>query len=169
MKIGKELALEAKKKGICRSWFEEMKDLTDKKKLVAIYLRGIDFCLANDYPDNDYIRHNFRGVMEPMGVHLDEHVSLSDPRKAVLLGDCKGSISIKGYAVSEIFLKHASEVTIKAEGHSFVMIDMFDNTKLLVIASDDAKICVNRYGGSVKIETLGNAKIKVIEKHKKTY
>ena len=75
MKIGKELALIAKKKGICQEWFDQMKTLDDKDRLLEMYVRGIDFCLSNDFPTNDYIRENFVGRMEEYGVHLDESLN----------------------------------------------------------------------------------------------
>ena len=49
------------------------------------------------------------------------------------------------------------------------MIDMFDDSKLHVIASADSKVCVNHYGGTLKTESSERAVIKIIEKYKKTY
>ena len=34
MKLGKELALIAKRKGICQEWFNQMKTLDNKEKLL---------------------------------------------------------------------------------------------------------------------------------------
>lgn len=169
MKIGKELAIAAKKKGICKEWFNSMKVLEDKDALIEMYVKGIDFCLANDFPSNDYIRTNFTGKMEAYGVHLDESLNTANDRRVVALGRCLGRIEVNGFSVSEIFVKHESDLLIVAKGNSFVMIDMFDNSKLHVIASADAKVCVNHYGGDLKTESCEDAIIKVIEKNKKSY
>lgn len=170
MKLGKELALIAKRKGICQEWFNQMKTLDNKEKLLEMYVRGIDFCLSNDFPTNDYIREHFVGTMEEYGVHLDESLNTANDRRVVALGRCLGRVEINNFGVSEIFVKHESRLVVIAKGNSFVMIDMFDNSKLHVIASADSKVCVNRYGGgTLKTESSERAVIKVIEKHKNTY
>lgn len=170
MKLGKELALIAKRKGICQEWFNQMKTLDNKEKLLEMYVRGIDFCLSNDFPTNDYIREHFVGTMEEYGVHLDESLNTANDRRVVALGRCLGRVEINNFGVSEIFVKHESDLVVIAKGNSFVMIDMFDNSKLHVIASADSKVCVNRYGGgTLKTESSERAVIKVIEKHKNTY
>lgn len=169
MKIGKELANAAKKKGICKEWFNNMKGLDDKEALIEMYVKGIDFCLANDFPSNDYIRTNFAGKMEAYGVHLDEFLNTVNDRRVVALGNCLGRIEVNRFGVSEVFVKHESDLVIVAKDNSFVMIDMFDSTKLKVIASEDAKVCINHYGGDLITEKSDDAIVKVIQKNKKTY
>lgn len=169
MKLGKELALEAQRNGICSEWFDAMKNLTDKKALLEMYVKGIDFCLSNNYPSNDYIREHFKGEMEPFGVHLDEALLLQNPRTVVALGKCSGSIKVDEFTVSEVFIKHQSDLTIKAKGNSFVMVDIFDDAKVYVLAADESKVCINRYGGDVSYDTRDNGIVKIKEKNKKTY
>lgn len=169
MNIGKELALAAKKYGLCEEWFDEMKPLKDKGKLLDMYVRGIDFCLANDYPSNDYIRKHFKGEMEAFGVHLDDSIEALNPERIIALGESSGRIVVDSYNVCEVFVKHSSCMTIEAKGHSFVMIDVFDDTRLNVTGSEEAKVCVNRYGGEISFNQEGNSRIKIVEKHKKTY
>ena len=60
MKLSKELARQAKAKGICAPWHAQLLTLQDKEAMVDMYLKGIDFCLANDYPKNDFIRTHFK-------------------------------------------------------------------------------------------------------------
>lgn len=172
MKIAKELAKEAKRKGICQEWHSELKTLEDKKELLAMYVKGIDFCLSNDYPNNEYIRTNFKGMMEEFGVFLDDSIDLTNPERCVSLGSTKGRIEINAFGVCEVFAKNDSELIIIAKGDAFVMIDLFDNAVIHIHAQDRAKICVNRYGGSLVSSPISpddTARVKVIEKHKKTY
>lgn len=168
-RVTKELAKEAKKNGICTEWYYQLRTLEDKEKLIEMYLKGIDFCLLHDYPSNDFIRVNFKGIMEKYGVHLDEEININNERKVVALGKCSGIVKVDQYTISEVFLKHDSELNISAEGQSFIMIDMFDNTKLRVDTYDNAKVCINRYGGEIEFHSLGNSVVKVKEKNKKTY
>ena len=170
MKLSKELARQAKKFGICQEWHSELRGLDDKKAMIEMYLKGIDFCLSYDYPNNEFIRTNFKGVMEEFGVFLDDSIDLVNVPKCVVLGQTKGSIEINNFNVSEIFVKHDSELTIIAKGDSFVMIDLFDNAIIHVHIHDRAKVCVNRYGNSIiDHKEADSGMVKIIEKHKKTY
>jgi hypothetical protein len=170
MELSKELAKEAKKKGICEPWYKELKTLEDKRAMVRMYLKGIDFCLANDYPSNDYIRQNFGDMMNEFGVFLDDNIDLVDVPKCVALGATKGRVEIDKFSVSEIFIKHESALNVVAKDNAFVMIDVFDNAVVMVYAQDNAKVCVNKYGNAtIHSNNTGSAMVKVIEKHKKTY
>ena len=169
MSISKELAKEAKKKGICKEWHTELKHTEDVAGLAAMYLSGIDFCLSNDYPSNDYLRKHFKGKMEPYGIHLDDNIQVKNERKVVALGTCTGIIEIGEYNVSELFVKHNSDLVLVVRDNAFVMVDMFDDSKLNIIAGDNARVCVNRYGGDVEYESYGDSYVKFKEKNKKTY
>lgn len=169
MKIGKELAKQARRKGICDEWYGNLKGTTDTAALLDLYLRGIDFCMATNYPSNDYIRANFTGKIESYGVHLDELLSERSPKKIIALGKCTGVITAEGYAVTEVYLKDETALSIAAEGHSFVMIDMYGNTDLTVYAREDSKVCVNHFSGNLIVHKEGNAIVKIKEKTIKTY
>lgn len=173
MKIAKELAKEAKRKGICESWHDDLKKLGDNKKaMVAMYVKGIDFCLSNDYPSNEYIRENFKGVMEDFGVFLDDTINLVNYRRCIALGRTNGRVEIASYGVCEVFAKHDSELRIIAKDNAFIEIDIFDNAVVYVHAQDRAKVHINRYGGNIisdPIEDGNLAMVKIVEKHKKTY
>lgn len=171
MDLAKELAKRAKKNGICKPWYEELKSLQDKKAMIEMYLKGIDFCLANDYPGNDFIRKHFKGEMEQFGVFLDDEINIGNPRKCVCLGNTSGRIDIDGFNVCEIFAKHNARLDIYAKGNAFVIIDVFDNSEVNVHASDRAKVCVNRYIGNniVMKGEADEAFVKIRDKQKKTY
>lgn len=96
MKLSKELARQAKAKGICTPWHNELQNLQNKEAMVEMYLKGIDFCLANDYPQNDFIREHFKGVMEKQGVFLDDNIKVENKPKCVCLGKTCGRIEAKG-------------------------------------------------------------------------
>lgn len=167
--IAKELARQAKKAGICEEWYGQLKLLTDKGAMIDMYIRGIDFCLSNDYPSNDYIREHFKGAMEKKGVYLDDEVMLSNPRRCVALGRTVGSVVVGGYGVCEVFVKHDSVLVISASDNAFVEIDMFDNSEVSVHTTERAKVHINRYGGRLTTDQRGDSVIKVVEKDRKTY
>lgn len=168
-RVVRGLARQAKQKGICDEWHNELKALTDRRAMVDMYIRGIDFCLSNEFPDNDYIRANFKGVMEEKGVFLDDRVSLVNFRRCVALGATRGSVKVTDYNVCEVFAKHESNLNIIVEDNAFVEIDMFDRSVVSVTGSGNAKVHVNRYGGTLTLDQRGESAIKVAEKNKKTY
>lgn len=170
MKIAKELAKQAQQLNICQDWHKELKTLEDKRTMVEMYLKGIDFCLANDYPNNDYIRRNFGDIINDFGVFLDNTIDLVNIEKCVALGASKGRIEMNAYSVSEIFAKHDSELTIIAKDNAFIMLDAFDNSVVNIEAYNHSKVCVNRYGNAkINFKKVDSAMVKIIEKHKKTY
>ena len=48
--LKKKLAAEAKEKGICREWYEFILNATSKERLLTLFVKGLDFCVENDYP-----------------------------------------------------------------------------------------------------------------------
>ncbi|WP_373775899.1 hypothetical protein [Porphyromonas loveana] len=168
-KIAKQLAKDAKEKGICKEWHDDLKRLDNKRKMIDMYIRGIDFCLSNEFPSNDYIRDNFKGHMEDQGVFLDDRIDLTNFRRCVALGKTSGNVLVTDYGVCEVFAKHQSKLIINAKGHAFVEIDMFDDSNVTVIASDSARVHVNKYGGHLTTTENGCSRIKTTVKNKKTY
>ena len=166
-------AIAAKKKGICKPWYDELKRFgNDKHAMIQMYIKGIDFCLSNDYPSNDFIRENFKGTMEDYGIFLDESVNLINYRRCVALGKTHGRVETGSYGVCEVFAKHDSELIVIAKDNAFVEIDVYDNAVLHIHATDRAKVHVKHYGGSVVADPIADgdsAIIKIIEKYKKTY
>lgn len=169
MSLSKELAKQAKTKGACKEGHDELLSLQDKDAMVELYLRKIDFCLSNEYPDNDFLRSHFKGTMEKHGVFLDDALKVENKPKCVCLGACSGDVLVDGFNVCEVFAKHDSKLTISARGNAFVMVDVFDNSTIIVQAYDRAKVCVNRYGGTIHDCAIDDATIKIREKNKKTY
>lgn len=168
-KIAKQLAKDAKAKGICKEWHDDLKRLDNKRKMIDMYIRGIDFCLSNEFPSNDYIRENFKGHMEDQGVFLDDHIDLTNFRRCIALGKTKGRVLVTSYGVCEVFAKHQSALDIVVVDNAFVEVDMFDDSVVSVTSSGGAKVHINRYGGTLSTEQQDDSVIKVEEKGRKTY
>ncbi|MDR2652266.1 MAG: hypothetical protein LBC68_08130 [Prevotellaceae bacterium] len=169
--ISKELAKRAKELGICKDWHERLKSTDDKREMITMYIKGIDFCLANDYPDNDYIVANFGEIMHDFGIFVDSDIDLKNTERCIALGKTRGKIEVTDYNVCEIFVKHNSELTIIAKDNAFVVIDIFNNSTIHIQAQNNAKICINKYIGAIirgRVQ-IDNAVIKINEKPKKSY
>lgn len=170
IELKKELKSAAIKHGICTGWQQILDDVTDKEILVRMYLRGIDFCLSNDYPSVGYIEKHFKGMCEKMGVFVNEPVHVSNLRKVVAVGNCVGTVNYKDYAVAQVFVKHSSHLNITAETYSNVTIDCFDDSVVNIKAKTGAVVVVCQYkGATVNVECDADAHVKVLAKKKKTY
>ena len=106
MDLAKELARQAKKKGICKPWYNELKSLNGDNinAMAQMYLKGIDFCLAHDYPDNDFIRAHFKGRMEQYGVFLDDDIKVENKPKCVCLGATCGRVEVTAVSYTHLTL-----------------------------------------------------------------
>ncbi|MCM1165197.1 MAG: hypothetical protein NC110_00285 [Ruminococcus sp.] len=162
----KTLAKQAKRNGICEQWLSELKTLEDRRELVKMYLRGIDFCLRNNYPSNEFIKEHFGDICPEMGVFVDKHINVSNVRPCVCLGVTFGKYEITEYSAGELYVKHNAEIDVTAKDNAFLMISVFDNAIINIHAHDRAKVCVNRFGGKVNIiENDFDAMVKVNERN----
>ena len=168
MKINRELAAEAKAKGICKEWYNRLQHTEDKHALIKMFLDGIDFCISEDYQPERFFQ-TFDGIRQQYGIFRDESIQSENSKYIVAFGQCEGTVEYIGYAVGQVFVKHESKLTIKASDNTFVMVDIFDNAKIEVEAKDNAKVCINQYSGTIISVESDNATIKVIHKQSKTY
>lgn len=170
--LSKVLAKEAKKKGICKEWYKELKNQTDRKAMAEMYLRGIDFCLNNNYPSNDFIKAEFGDIAPEVGVFVDSHIIVENKPKCVCLGATFGNIKTNGFNVCEAFAKHKSELNLIVADDAFVVIDVFDESFVQIYAHDRAKVCVNKYGDGSTVNVIerdADARVKIRVKKSNKY
>ena len=164
MELIEQLKQDGIAKGLCQPWQNKLRDGVSVKRLVDLYVRGIDFCIKNDYPTLDFIRENFKGKCEPYGVFVDEQeLDLRNVPDVVLQGDCKGTLSYGGYSVCRAFIRHQSEAAIKVSGYACITIDVYDDAYLnLETVGSSSKVWVNVYGKARINHTGQGIKVKYI-------
>lgn len=157
-------------KGLCQPWQLKLRNGVSMKRLAELYVKGIDFCISNDYPTLDFIRANFKGKCEPYGIFVDEqHLNATNLPDAVLQGDCKGELHYNGFSVCRAYIRHNSEVTIKVRHNAHLTVDVFDNARLnLEVIGTKARVLVNVYGNDACVVSSGVG-IKVSLRNQKTY
>lgn len=168
MELVQQLKKDGIDKGLCRLWQMKLRQGIDYKALIELYIRGIDFCIMNDYPTVDFIREHFKGKCEEFGVFIDDDVEQKNAPNIVLNGNCRAFLEYDGYSVANIYARHNTRGSVNVSDNSIITIDVFDDSELSVAtAGNAAKVFVNVYGNA-KVECLGSG-IKVINKNKKTY
>lgn len=152
--------------GLCEPW-QKLMATGDTDKLLALYRKGIDFCLSNDFPSNADLKRLAGDKLKEYGLHVDSTVTLTNEPFTVLLGGSIGNLSYSGYSASRLFIKHKSQAVIDVFGNAYLDIDCFDGSAVNVVCRDNATVRVAVYGNAHVIATgLG---VKVTHKNKKTY
>ncbi len=170
MELVEQLKKDGIGKGLCRMWQMKLKPGTDMKSLVGLFIKGIDFCIANDYPTLDFMRQNFKGHCEPYGAYVDDDVKVDNVPNVVMNGDCKALVLYDCYNVGNIYIRHGSVVELTAADNAFVTVDIFDNAKLYVAtAGCKARVNVNVYGNAVVEKANECVGLKIRLTNKKTY
>lgn len=164
MNIGKQIAGQAKPLNICQEWHSKLLTTKGKEELIGMYLKGIDFCIKNDFPTLEYIKANFNGIMQDYGIFADESFVRKQPRKIVALGESTGSVTVGSFGTCEVYVRHKSKVTVNVTGDAFCMVNIYDWGEVEVIASDRAKVCIHNYNATVNYQTSGEARVKLVNK-----
>lgn len=152
MNISEDLKQKAIKLNLCQEWTNEWGN-PDMDELVEMYLEGLDFCILNNYPDNNYIKQHFGEIAERHGVFTDKQaVDLLDPHIAVLNGACMGKIEVNDFNTSDIYVRHNSQVKITVKDFARVFIRVFDDAKVYVDNQSKSRVFVYRYGGTATFD-----------------
>lgn len=160
MELVEQLRKDGTEKGLCRLWQMKLRGNLDTEALVKLYIKGIDFCICEDYPTLDFLRAHFKGNSEPYGVYIDEDMpTLANKADLVLNGACRGMLEYDGYSVSRLYVRHTSETAVNVSDHAVLTIDMFDHAKVhLSVVGDDASIILNVYGSTPQIDFVDDEK-----------
>ena len=160
MELVEQLRKDGTEKGLCLLWQRKLRGNLDTEALVKLYIKGIDFCICEDYPTLDFLRVHFKGVCEPFGVYVDEDMpTLANKADLVLNGACRGMLEYDGYSVSRLYVRHTSEIAVNVSDHAILTIDVFDQAKLhLSVVGDDASVILNVYGNNAQIDFVDGEK-----------
>jgi len=165
--LGKELAKQGRKKGMCKEYLYKLPTITDRRELADFFIREIDFCLTNDFPSLDFIHEHFRDISADFGVYTTGQYSEENKRHLVAIGTAEGSLRVNGFNVAEVFVKDQAYMNLRASDNSFVMVDIYSG-RIHVQAFHNARVVINHYGGLVSHETTENGFVKIIRKTKKS-
>lgn len=164
MKVCKDIATIARQHNICQEWERKILTTRDKEELVEMYLKGIDFCMEYDFPPLDFVKKNFDGIAQRYGIYAGGEFDSDLRKKVVALGDSRGTVTVGGYHICEVFIRHIAEVEIRAEDHAFVSVSVYDSARVDITATGNAKVCIHQYGGHVTHASQDEARIKLVNK-----
>ena len=160
-KLSEDLKAQAIKHGLCEQWTNSWGN-PNEQELINKFLHGIDFCIAHDYPSNEFIKKSFnKEDLHRNNIYIDEDVQRRNPRQIVVLqGKCTGQLLFDGYTCSDVYVRHNSEVTIDCSRLSKIFISVYDNAKVNVTQRDGAAVYVYLHGENCSIESDGEVMIR---------
>ena len=92
----KEILLhEAKRKGMCVENFKALLKCEDRERMVALYLKTIDWALECDYPSLNVLRDRF-GDCEELGIYVGRefHGETFSRLQTYVFHNCSGVINV---------------------------------------------------------------------------
>lgn len=158
MKIGKEIALEAIKHGLCDKWYKRMLKTGDYRALCEMFFDGDDWAMEKDFPSAELARKH-QGAIKPYGLLMDYEGVVANRRNIAFLGNSHADFYADGYNVAQLYARHNSIVSIRTKGNAKVFINVLDSAKVNIIASEDSFVSVFKYSDSCEIETVGNVSV----------
>ena len=159
MNIGKEIAIEAKKYGLCAEWYRKMLSVTTYKQLAEMYFDGDDWSMEKDFPSLSILRKH-KGAILPYGLVVDSTEKFENNFRIAFFGTSESEIYYSDYAVGNVIVRHQSKVKIKASGSSKVFINLIDEARVEVEATENAEVIIYNYGQRTNYSNKGNVQVK---------
>ena len=159
MNIGKEIAIEAKKYGLCAEWYRKMLSVITYKQLAEMYFDGDDWSMEKDFPSLSLLRQHKRAIL-PYGLVVDSTEKFENNFRIAFFGNSESEISYSDYAVGNVIVRHQSKVKIKASGNAKVFVNLIDEARVEVEATENAEVIIYNYGQQTNYHNQGNVKVK---------
>lgn len=150
--ISEEMKAQATRLGLCEKWQEEWEAGTSRDELVEKFVRGLDFCIAHDFPSAEVMKRDFGEVIHRHGVWVDERVSVRSVGTVVLNGSCEAEIEYDGFDCARVWVRHRSRARITVGGLARVRVMALDECEVHVDNRSTHSVTVFRYGGNVTAE-----------------
>lgn len=159
--INKELRFKAISLGLCEQWQGQWSTDWSEGKMIAKYKEGIDFCLANNFPSNQFIKNNFsKEALREGGVLIDERYSVVDRRCLVIKGSSDIKARYNGRYMGSVYLTDNAVLHLYARNESHVIVHILDKASVVAEQYDNARVLLIRHSPECEIITKGNIEVK---------
>jgi hypothetical protein len=160
-KLSSDLKKQAISLGLCEQWQNTWGN-PNEQELINKFLHGINFCLAHNYPSNEFIKKNFdEEVLHRNNIYVDCDIQRRNPRQIVVVqGKSTGLIMYDGYNTADVYVRHDSDIVVDCTRMSKIFISVYDNAKVKVIQKDGATVYVYTHGDKCQVEVEGEVMIR---------
>lgn len=151
MDIQEQLKREAIGLGLCQQWQGEW-GKPDLRELCRKFIRGIDFCIKNDFPKVSEIRSLFNAddlsIIENEGIYINDGESRGC-RHIVAMDKAIVDVYVPDYEICDIYVRHQATVRLHLASHSYAYVTLLDNCQVYVVyKSPSAQLKASYYGGT---------------------
>ncbi|WP_392436471.1 hypothetical protein ACF3N7_05400 [Cruoricaptor ignavus] len=157
MKIGKEIALEArkcKKVPMSTKCFREISQYSHVKFLCEKWFSESNWAMENDFPSPELLR-KFKGNADRYGLLVDYAGDDPGMRRAAFFGKSDVKIIANNYDVRELYIRQDTVAEIDLSGNAFVVLNVLDSARADIRCTDNAKVMVYAYGDCCAVRMAG--------------
>lgn len=134
--------------GLCEQWQNEIwnKNLSIPE-LLAIYIKGFDFSVKNDWLDYDFIKEVFPvEELHKAGIYIDEEVDVTADMSGyyVFLGKCTGRLTATGFVSLRVYVRHNSNINLMALDGARMIATFYENSSANGISDEYSKCLINK-------------------------
>lgn len=152
-KLNEELREKAIRLGLCRQWQRDWREDWSKKVMVDKFFEGIDFCIENNYPSNDFIKTNFElDFLRKEGVYVDDKYSNMNLANAAVFGLSDVTLRYSAMRSGRIWVKDNAKLRIVSHNFAFVMVHIFDDAKIVVERFDKSNVVLVVHSSTAHLE-----------------
>lgn len=159
-KILRKSAREQKNR-LCDEWYDNWDLNGDRQYLIDLYLKGIDFAIDNDWPDNAFIVRNFdRHLLRKNNILVNDKWSVANPKTVVMLGNSISTVRNSGWNVATCYVRHESNATVICKNMSFTTLHVHDNATVKIEIFDKANAVVILHSDKAHVDAPENVRIR---------
>ena len=163
-KLNETLRNKAVALGLCEQWQRDWNTNWDYDKLVFKFYEGIDFCLSNRFPSNDFIKNHFPlNVLHKWNVIVDEKRSILNAPEAAIFGSSDATARYNARNCGRIHIRDEASLKITAHNRSFVIVHILDKATVIAEAYEKADLILIKHSPDCTITKTDN--VKVIEEY----
>lgn len=159
--LNKFLKIEAMKNGLCGQWTSDWNKDKSIYELIDMYKRGLDFCIINHYPSNEFIKNNVdKDVLEKNHIYVDSEFYEGDFSDfcTVVQGESSGEFHFGKFNSTTLWIRDNSEVLVEVHGQAWIFVHVYDNAVVTIHQHGDSRISVKRHSKDASVITAGNVK-----------
>lgn len=161
IELSKTLRESARHHGLCNEWYDEWSDSCSPSELVAKMFKGLDFCLKNHWPSNDFIKERFNiYFLRKVNVFVDDKYSNVNPEQCLILGSSEITTRFNGTSIGNIHVRDDSCLKLTARNRSFVIIHLYEKASITAKQFDIAHVVIIKHSNDTIVNVDQNIRIK---------
>lgn len=141
------LIKEARKNKGCGSGLQQLKNCTNVKDLIECFYDNIDYCIAKKFPSMEFMLQ-YRDDLKRSGIYIDDDVTIHNPTRLVLIGNCNVTVRMTNWAVCRAYVNGTSKLNIETSRYALIMADALGDSKVKAIVNEPSRVIVNIYGNA---------------------